>query len=189
MTELQQYIRTYFGISKEDMKKVEELFFETELKKGDYFIKTGQYCEKMSFVQSGFIRVFANAGDKEITQWISRKGYFLTDLYSFIFKQRARWNMQALSDCTLYTIQKENYEKLKHLVPDWAEIEKRFIAGCFVTLENRVFTHLSLSAEERYDTLFKSDRELFNQVPMQYLASMLGMSPETFSRIRSKKIS
>ena len=189
MTQLQQYIRSYFGISNEDMKKVTELFSETEIKKGDYFIKSGQYCEKMSFVRNGFIRVFANAGDKEITQWISAKGYFLTDLYSFIFKQRARWNMQALSDCQLYTIQKGNYEKMNDLVPNWAEMEKRFIAGCFVTLENRVFTHLSLSAEERYDALFESDRELFNQVPMQYLASMLGMSPETFSRIRSKKIS
>ena len=189
MTELHHYISSYFGISQEDMKSVSELFSETELKKGDYFIKTGQYCEKMSFVQSGFIRVYASAGDKEITQWISGKGYFLTDLYSFIFKQRARWNMRALSNCKLYTIQKGNYEKLNGIVSEWAEMEKRFIAGCFVTLENRVFTHLSLSAEERYDALFESDRELFNQVPMQYLASMLGMSPETFSRIRSKKIS
>lgn len=162
---------------------------ETELKKGEYFIKTGQYCEKLSFVQDGLIRIYADAGDKEITQWISTKGYFLTDLYSFIFKQRARWTMQALTDCKLYTIDKENYARLNEVVPNWQEMEKQFIAGCFVILEDRVFSHLSQSAEERYDQLFEHNKELFNQVPLHYLASMLGMSPETFSRIRNKKSS
>ena len=189
MTELEKYIASYFGITNENIYKVTTLFSESELKRGEYFIKKGQYCEKLSFVQNGFIRVFANAKDKEITQWISSKGYFVTDLYSFIFKQRARWNMQALTDCKLYTIYKKDYGRLNNIVPGWSEIEKQFITGCFVTLEDRVFNHLSLSAEERYDQLFESNKELFNHVPLQYIASMLGMSPETLSRIKSKKIS
>jgi CRP-like cAMP-binding protein len=189
LTELQNYISSYFGITRENLEKVTSLFTESELKKGDFFIKPGQYCDKLSFVQSGFIRFFANSQDKEITQWISSKGYFVTDLHSFIFKQRARWNIHALTDCKLYTISKANFEELNNIVPNWAEIEKKFIAGCFTTLEDRVFTHLSLSAEERYDAFFESNKELFNQVPLQYLASMLGMSPETLSRIRSKRIS
>lgn len=171
------------------MDRVTELFTESELKKGAYFIKAGQYCEKLSFVQSGYIRIFAPVAEKEVTQWISTKGHFLTDLYSFTFKQRARWNIQALSDCKLYTIHKENYILLQEVVPNWHELEKQFIANCFLTLEDRVFTHLSLSAEERYDQLFEYNKELFNHVPLHYLASMLGMSPETFSRIRNKKIS
>lgn len=169
------------------MDKITSLFTETELKKGDYFTKSGQYCEKLSFVRSGFIRVFATANDKEVTQWISTKGYFITDLYSFNFKQRARWNIQALTDCELYTINKDNYALLNNLVPNWVEMEKQFIAGCFIQLEDRVFSHLSLNAEERYNKLFENNPELFNQVPLQYIASMLGMSPETFSRIRKKK--
>ncbi|PKG41569.1 Crp/Fnr family transcriptional regulator [Psychroflexus sp. MES1-P1E] len=189
MTELQKYITSYFGITNENMDKITSLFTESELKKGEYFSKSGQYCEKLSFVRSGFIRVFATAKDKEVTQWISSKGYFLTDLNSFNFKQRARWNIQALNDCELYTINKENYALLNNIVPNWSEMEKQFIAGCFIQLEDRIFSHLSLSAEERYDKLFENSKELFNQVPLQYLASMLGMSPETFSRIRNKKIS
>lgn len=189
MTELQKYITSYFGITNQNIDKITSLFTESELKKGEYFIKPGQYCEKLSFVQSGFIRVFANANNKEITQWISTKGNFITDVYSFSFKQRARWNIQALTDCELYTIDKENYALLNSIVPNWVEMEKQFISGCFIQLEDRVFSHLSLSAEERYDEFFENNKELFNQVPLQYLASMLGMSPETFSRIRNKKIS
>ncbi|WP_405564119.1 Crp/Fnr family transcriptional regulator [Polaribacter sp. Asnod6-C07] len=187
MTELQKYITSYFGITNQYMDNITSLFKESELKKGEYFIKSGHYCEKLSFVQSGFIRVYANANNKEITQWISTKGYFITDLYSFNFKQRAKWNIQALTDCKLYTIEKENYKLLNKLVPNWPEMEKQFIASCFVQLEDRVFSHLSLNSEERYNKLFENHKELFNHVPLQYIASMLGMSPETFSRIRNKK--
>jgi len=186
MTELQEYISTYFGVSNEDMDTIMRFFEESELKKGDYFAQKDQYCKKMSFVKEGFIRVFAGADDKEITQWISSKGYFITDINSFVFKQRSRWNIQALTDCKLYTIGLENYHRLKDVVPDWGEIEKRFMVGCFMLLEDRVFNHLSLSAEERYQQLFDHNKDLFNQVPLKYIASMLGMSPETLSRIRSK---
>ncbi|MEL7148037.1 MAG: cyclic nucleotide-binding protein, partial [Bacteroidota bacterium] len=124
-----------------------------------------------------------------VTQWISSTGYFITDLNSFVFDQRARWNMQALSDCIIYTIKKDSFRELKKHVPTWTEMEKHFISGCFITMEDRVFSHLSLTAEQRYDELFKQNQELFNQVPLQYLASMLGMTPETFSRIRNKKLS
>jgi len=189
LTELEQYITSYFGIEQKNLAKVTALFKSTELKKGEYYLKAGQFCEKMSFIQSGYVRIFAKLEQKEITQWISTKGYFITELNSFIFKQRSRYNMQALSDCQLFTIEKEQYAQLNTVEPNWSEMEKRFIAGCFVTLENRVFNHLSLTAEERYDQLFEFNKEFFNHVPQQYLASMLGMSPETFSRIRSKKTS
>jgi CRP-like cAMP-binding protein len=73
------------------------------------------------------------------------------------------------------------------VVPKWPEIEKTFIARCFTVLEDRVMTHLSLTAEERYEAFFQYNPELFNTAPSQYLASMLGMTPETFSRIRKKR--
>ena len=171
------------------MDKITSLFTATELKKGAYFSKIGQYCDKLSFVRSGYIRVYSNSKDKEVTQWISNKGSFITDLYSFNFKQRGKWNIQALTHCNLYTIEKENYALMSSLVPNWSEMEKQFIAGCFVQLEDRVFSHLSLSAEERYLTYFESNKEIFNEVPLQYIASMLGMSPETLSRIRNKTTS
>jgi hypothetical protein len=97
--------------------------------------------------------------------------------------------MQALTDVQLYTIDIEQYTTLGKLVPRWNEFEKLFIGKCFVTLENRVFDLIALSAEARYQKLFEHNRELFTQVPLQYLASMLGMTPETLSRIRRKTLS
>lgn len=189
MHDLQKYLNTYFGISDEKMDRVATLFIKSEMDKGKYFVKAQQYCDRLSFVQNGFFRVYANAGNKEITQWIASEGFFVTDLKSFIFEQRARWNIQDIIDCKIYSLHKKDYSKLTNVLPDWPEIEKRFIANCFVALEDRIFSHLSLNAEERYDQLFMHNSELFNEVPAQYLASMLGMSAETFSRIRNKKLS
>ncbi|NQX91846.1 MAG: Crp/Fnr family transcriptional regulator [Flavobacteriales bacterium] len=168
------------------MNVISSLFHPGELKRNEFFLKEKGYCDKLSFVRSGFVRIFANTADKEGTQWISKEGHFITDLFSFQFDQRARWTIQALTDCELYTISKKDYMRLNELVPNWASIEKQFLAACFVQLENRVFSHLSLSAEERYALFFEENKAMFNHVPLQYIASMLGMSPETFSRIRRK---
>jgi CRP-like cAMP-binding protein len=190
MIELEQYIKSYFGIVQSDeLKKIGSLFKLTTIKKGDYFLKTGKFCDKLSFIQLGLLRIFVKTSDKEVTQWISTKGYFVTDLSSFVFETPARWTIQALVDTELYTISRDDYERIGDLVPRWHELEKLFIVKCFTILEDRIFGHLSMTAEERYNFFFEKNRELFNQVPLQYIASMLGMTPETLSRIRKKQIS
>ncbi len=190
MNELELNIRNYFGIiEEEEIKTISRLFQKTTLEKGDFYLKTGGMNNKLSFVQSGYLRVFAYTENKEITQWISTQGYFVTDLASLLFDHPARWNIQALTDAVLYTISQEDYLKIGKLVANWHELEKLFMGKCFTMMEDRIFSHLSMSAEERYIYFFEQHKELFNQIPLQYIASMLGMTPETFSRIRKKQIS
>jgi CRP/FNR family transcriptional regulator, anaerobic regulatory protein len=163
MTELEKYIHTYFGVNKEDVTKISSFFKLVSLKKGDYFLKTGRQSDRLGFVQSGIVR-------------------------DFVFQQPARWNFQAFTDSELYVIDSKDYQRIGQVIPRWAELEKLFIAKCFTVLEDRIVTHLAMTAEERYNQLFNFNKELFNQVPLQYLASMLGMTPETFSRIRKKAV-
>ncbi len=188
MNELEKYIQSYFGIHQDDLAQVGAMFKPQSLKKGDYFLKTGRTCEKLSFVQSGLLRVYVQTPDKEVTQWISTKGYFVTDLASLIFNTPARWTIQALTDSEVYTIDKQDYNRIGSLIPKWNELEKLFIARCFTLLEDRIFSHLSMTAEERYHSFFEQNKALFHQVPLQYIASMLGMTPETFSRVRKKSM-
>ena len=188
MTELEHYISAYFPVLPEQLETIAGYFHPETLQKGDHFLRAGHYSERLSFVRSGMLRVYAPAGDKDVTQWISTEGYFITDLASMIFGCEARWNIQAITPVELFTISKADYNDLGKRISEWHRLEKLFIAKCFTILEDRIFSHLSLSAEERYNQLFDSNRELFNQVPLHYLASMLGMSAETFSRIRAKKM-
>ena len=122
---------------------------------------------------------------KVIFGWISTPGDFITDLSGLIFRTKARRDIKALSNTKLYTIYRTDYELIGGEVPNWDKLEKLFIAKCFITLEDRVFSFLSMDSKERYEHLFAYKPSLFNEVPLQYLASMLGMSPETLSRIRS----
>lgn len=190
MTELESSIRSYFGIIEPtELKSITSLFRLETFDKGHYVLKTNKKCERLSFVQSGLLRIFTETESKDVTQWISTKGTFVTDLSSFIFNSPSRWTIQTLTDTELYTINKDEYEKIKNSLPQWSELEKLFIVKCFTTLEDRIFSHLSMSSEERYLFFFENNKELFNQVPLQYIASMLGMTPETFSRIRKKQFS
>ena len=102
----------------------------------------------------------------------------------FFLDQPNRWMIQAFAKTELLTINKTDYLNLCKEFPKWDKIEKRFIIKCFAMLENRVFSHLAMTAEERYKRYFEQNKELFNQVPLQYIASVLGMTAETFSRIR-----
>jgi len=185
--DLENYITSYFGIiNKDELHTISSLFNPTLLNKGDFFLKINEQSNELSFIQSGLLRIFTPLETKDVTQWICTPGEFITELSSFLFNTPSKTNIQALTSVKLYTITKEDYDKLGHLVPKWHQIEKLFMAKCFTILEDRIFSFLSMSAEERYQLFFQEDSQLLNQVPLQYLASMLGMTPETFSRIRKK---
>ncbi len=171
MNELEETIKSYFGvIQQDDLKRISSLFNLSTIQKGDFFLKTGRKCDKLSFIKSGYLRIYSITEDKEVTQWISTQGYFVTDLSSLLFGNPARWTIQALTDSVLYIINREDYNKIGNLVPQWHELEKLFIGKCFSILEDRIFSHLSMTAEERYEYFYKNNRDLFNQVPSQYIA-------------------
>ena len=161
MTELELYLNSYFGIKEDSLTQLAKLFKPTELKKTEFFCEANKKCDALSFIKSGTLRVFLNLENKEVTQWICSKGEFTTDLSSLIFDTPARWNIQALTDCELYTIKKEDYLKIGSLVPEWNELEKLFLSKCFLTLEDRVFSFLSMSAEERYNAFIAHKITLF----------------------------
>lgn len=189
MQELEKSLAQYFGIREEISAKLSSLFHLETLSRNEFHTKTGSHHCKLSFVRSGFLRIYKQTDTKEVTQWISGPGEFTTDLSAIMFEKPARWNIQAITDCELLSLSLSDYQHIQEIVSEWTEIEKLFLGKCFITIEDRVFSFLSMSAEERYLAFYEFNPELFHQVPQQYLASMLGMTPETFSRIRAKIVS
>ncbi|MFY1046076.1 Crp/Fnr family transcriptional regulator [Chryseobacterium sp. GP-SGM7] len=189
MKNFDELVQQYFGsLTAEELSVIQSYFKDERLNKNEIFTNSGEICDRLSVVKSGILRVFALTEDgKEITQWLSTKDFFVTELMGFFFNQPNRWTIQAFIEVELLSISKADYQKLCQEFPKWIEIEKQFIIKCFVMMENRVFSHLSMTAEERYNQYFEQNRELFHQVPLQYIASVLGMSPETFSRIRKRQ--
>jgi CRP-like cAMP-binding protein len=186
MSQLKNHIISTFGFSTQEFEAVEGVFKPLEIEKGAFFLKQDQYSKQLGFVESGILREFLYINDKEITKWFSTPGYFAVDLTGFMHNQKSKVSYQALTDTRLLTISKEDYHSIGEKIPAWDKLEKLFLTKCFSVLENRVIAHLAMNAEERYNQLFEFQPALFNQVPLNYLASMLGMTPETLSRIRSK---
>lgn len=189
MQQLNDYIRTSFNTEVAEAESISNYFQPQLLRKGDYLLRSGRVCDFMAFLASGMIRIFVNTGDKEVTQWISTRNYFITDLSSFMLAKPGRWNMQALEDCEIWVVDRAGYQQMSGAIPRWIEFERMLLIHCFINLEERIFSHLYMSAEERFQQLFLQQPELFNQVPLQYLASMMGMTPETLSRMRKKALS
>ena len=128
MTEFEQYIKSYFGVeAQDDLKTIVSLFKLAKIKKGEYFLKAGKQCDKLSFIQSGILRIFVETEDKEVTQWISTAGFFITDVSSLIFHHPARFTIQALTDTEMLTITKEDYNRISTLIPLWSQFEKNFL--------------------------------------------------------------
>lgn len=189
MNALNKKLSHDFALTIEEVAMIAAYFEDRTLKKEEFFLKSGQFCQQFAFLESGIVREFLFVEDKEVTKWIATGGYFIVDLASFMFDFPTKSNWQALTDCEIWVMSRQSYLQLEKVMPKWKEIEKALIVSCFRTLEDRVTQHLALSAEERYNQLFAQNRDLFNTVPLQYLASALGMTPETLSRIRKKQSS
>ncbi|PZU80708.1 MAG: cyclic nucleotide-binding protein [Chryseobacterium sp.] len=189
MNDFNELIQQHFGpLDSQELSVIQSYFKEEQLGKNEIFTNSGEICKKLSIVKSGILRVFALSEDgREITQWLSKKDFFVTDVMGFFFNQPNRWTIQAFTEVELLTISKTDYLKLCQEFPKWIQIEKQFIITCFAMMEDRIFSHLSMTAEERYNQYFEQNKELFHQVPLQYIASVLGMTPETFSRIRKRQ--
>lgn len=186
MTELQLYIKTYFGISDDDLERASSFFVPMAFTKGSYILKAGSNSDFIGIIQSGIIREFVTFDDKEVTKWIDTRGYFVLELASFFFDQPAQWDIQALTDCEIFMISKEDYLQMGSEIEEWPALEKLFITKCFSLLEARLLSLLSMSAEERYRNFVDFKGEMFKDVPLDHIASMLAIPVETLQAFRKE---
>lgn len=184
MEKLKNCILSQVAIEKKSIEAILSAFEPVELKKGEFFLKSGKICRKMAFIDTGYLRMYDIVDGKEITLWIGSDSRFITSLSSFIFQTSNHWNIQAITDCKLYVINRENHFKLNKAEPKWLEFDNLLLANSFALLEKSMFSQLHTTAKQRYDNLLKEEPQLFKYVPLQYIASMLGITPESLSRLR-----
>lgn len=184
MEKLKNCILSQLSIEKKSMDNILSVFKPLEITKGEFFLKSGKTCRQMAFIESGYMRMYDIANGKEITLWIGANGKFITSLSSFIFATKNNWNIQAITDCKLYIINREDHFKLNKTEPKWLEFDNILLANSFAFLEKNMFAHLHTTAKQRFQSLLDLEPDLFKHVPLQYIASMLGITPESLSRLR-----
>ncbi|SEL52289.1 cAMP-binding domain of CRP or a regulatory subunit of cAMP-dependent protein kinases [Aquimarina amphilecti] len=184
MEKLKNCILSQVSIDKNALNNILSVFNPLEITKGEFFLESGKICRQMAFIESGFMRMYDIADGKEITLWIGSEGKFITSLSSFIFETNNNWNIQAITDCKLYTINRKNHFELNKTEPKWLEFDNLLLANSFALLEKNMFSQLHTTAKQRFNSLLNEEPELFKNVPLQYIASMLGITPESLSRLR-----
>lgn len=187
MGKLRECIAQQVRMEKSSMDTVLEAFDTIELHKGEYLLKSGNICRQMAFIESGYLRMFDIADGKEITLWIGSEGKFITSVSSFVFQTANMWNIQAVTHCKLKVIDRKKHFELSKKEPKWLEFDNLLLAHSFALLERNMFAQLHTTSKERFHQLLEENPKIFHHVPLKYIASMLGIEPESLSRLRKNE--
>lgn len=159
---------------------------EEALPKGHLLIKAGTICNYVYFIEEGLSRTFYYKDGKDVTDWISAEGSFAASVVSFITRQPDIRNVELLEASRICAI---SYNNLEHLYVQYHEIERLgrlLVSYGLVQLQQRFDDLHFASAQERYMKLMNTQPSLINRVPLGMIASYLGITQETLSRIRAK---
>lgn len=182
-------IVTYFskiGIEEKDLEQFLKLLKVKTYKSGDTILTNGQTDNYLSFLKSGIIRYFVNIDGKESTFDFIFPNSFYCHYDSFYVRKPSQFNSEALTDVEIYTI---HFDDLTSLFQTCAYAKDLSRIAVEKLLEKKVKRELFLltnSPEERYMTLLKEQPKLLQYIPQKYLATYLGIVPETLSRIRKR---
>ena len=168
-----------------ELDLLDDLVTFRKLKKGELLLTENQVCNEIYFIKKGILRsYFFNHQGDEITNCFAFENEFMASFSSFITQNNAEENLQALADTELQVLSRESLEKLYQLGIHWQEIGRKLTEMEYVTLQKRMISFQKLSGTQRYEELYKNHQKYLQLIPLQYLASYLGVTPRHLSRIR-----
>jgi CRP-like cAMP-binding protein len=186
MQTLLDHIHQYCELNKSALNGLTAALRKTELEKGSFLIMEGKVCDHVWFLERGCLRGFYNLDGKEISHWFGFETNFVTSFYSFISRQPSVENIQLIEDCTLWAITFEDLQALYKKHPSVERLGRIMNERYYMMLEERFVRNHFKEARERYEILMTHSPHILQRVPLGYIASYLGMTQETLSRIRSK---
>lgn len=168
----------------EELIEAMPFFEEVKLKKNEYFLKAGHYSDRIGFVTKGFVRSFCNIKDKETTTFFAVPGSVIFDMHSYTLKRTSVESIQAFLDTEIITIKRKDLDFLYKGNWKWQQVGRLMGEHYFVESEDRTSALQSKSAQELYDQFIADFPDIVKIVPLIHIASYLGITPETLSRIR-----
>lgn len=184
---LKQFFQDSFSFSVNELDNILSLFKPVKLKKEDYFLSVGKLCHQVAYIEKGVLRIhYHNDKGEETTCHFALPGEFITSFSGFTAGTRSTENIQALSPTELLVIEKQDIEWLYKQYPLFQDFGRKSAEAVALMMEKRLSLFLNNTAEERYQYLLENRPVLFQTVPLQYLASYIGISPQHLSRLRKK---
>jgi CRP-like cAMP-binding protein len=183
---LVEHINQYSPLGSRTLKNLSSVLRKVELEKNSCLITEGKICQHVYFLEKGCVRGFYNLDGKEITYWFAFENNFVTSFFSFISRKACFESIQAIEDCTLWAVSHEDLQRLYSQHPDMERMGRIMHERYYVMLEERFVSNHFKEARERYENLITNSPHILQRVPLGYVASYLGVTQETLSRIRNK---
>lgn len=172
----------------EDEKELTKTFFlPKKLRKRQYLLQEGDAAKYVAFVEKGILRSYTvdEKGSEHILQF-AFEGWWIGDAYSMLTGEPSPYNIDALEDCELLLLSKSAENSLLDSVPKMERYFRILMQNHLIALQRRITSSLSRSAEEKYNELIQSCPTIPQRIPQHMMASFLGITPETLSRIRKQ---
>ncbi len=182
-----KYILEKTSLTDEELALIEAASVPKKLRKKQYLLQEGDVSRHNSFIVKGCLRLYrlGTDGNEHILRF-AIENWWISDRESYSTGLPTKYYIDALEDSELLTWTKQNWEALEKKIPAFAEFRERLLARSFIANQNRINNHISLTAEEKYQHFMQDYPDFYNRVPLHMIASFLGVSRETLSRIRSQ---
>ncbi len=179
------YLKSFNILSNDDIDLFESKATYKKLNKGDFFIKDGKTCKEVAFVISGLFRSFYySSSEEEVTYCFTFSNSFVSAYSSFLSQTQTAENIQAITDIEMFTISRDAILELEQSSTNWLKFFKYITEQEYIKMEKRIFMLQKESAERRYKDLLTNQAEFLQLIPLNYIASYLGISQRHLSRIR-----
>ncbi|AEI51664.1 Crp/Fnr family transcriptional regulator [Runella slithyformis] len=186
---LGELLNRLVAVTAADMELAHSMFEPLMCGRNELLVEYGKVAKYMYFVNSGFIRSYHLEKGVEITNHLAGPNTFVTSYNSFTAKILSDETVQTIAPCDLLRITKDNLDRLYRKSHHWALVGIMMADKYLIFNNQRGKDLITLSAEERYLKLMQEEPALIQNVPLQYIASYIGIEPQTLSRIRRKIIS
>jgi CRP-like cAMP-binding protein len=156
------------------------------LRKKKLLLKANTVCNHLYFIKKGVLRGFVKEGNREITTWITAENELVTSIARLSKAQPSQEYIQAIEDCEVLAMTIEDLENLYIVLPEFNIIGRKLLQTYYGHAEERAFIARVTKAEDKYRYFIENNQHLVNRVPLIYIASYLGITSETLSKVRSK---
>lgn len=182
---MEHYLRSLNVLTDDEITSALKCGHFRSLKRGEFLITAGKVCHEVAFVQAGNLRTFHyNSEGAEVSWCFTFPGNFVTAYSSFINQTKTSENIEALTDVDLYCIHRDTITALEKSSTNWLRLTKKMAEQEFTKLEERVLLLLTEDARSRYDNMMARHPEYLRNIPLNHLASYLGVTQRHLSRIR-----
>src|SRR5436190_5357826 len=184
---LTEFFRSSNLVSSQAAEEITNIFSPRKIKRNEFLFTEGRVCNEYFFLENGFIRAFAyDTNGNDVTTNFYSGGQVVFEVSSFFNRTISKENFQAIVDCNGWYITYEQLNNLFHSLHDFREFGRSILVKGFSSLKIRMLSMITETAEQRYDTLLKTNPEIFQQAALKHIASYLGITDTSLSRIRKE---